>query len=219
MTRLYLLILLLTVVYSWDELKSALVVIFRRRNQNSNQNFENDTLVADIVLIATVPFSLAYLILSLGSLGLKLLVVTAEILILGFIFKGLEIYRLRRRFTQSYEGTDKIIAIVFSLLGLVSPSWKFATRTIRASGHTSQYLFALGLPLLSGLALAIAVRKLGPEEFISRLDPLIAVATLGLVLNVTIEILEKIFRSHKFQMMSLMRIVLGIVIIFVLARI
>lgn len=229
MTRLVLLILLLTVVYSWEEFKYVLVVIWSKFSKQSiiypprlgetgQKNSETDVLVSDIVLVATVPLNLSYLILGPGSLTLKLLAVLAEFLVLGLVLKGIEEYQWRRRFTSHYEGMDNVIATIFSLVGLVSPSWKFAARTVRTTGHTGKYLLVLALPLCSGIALSIVAHRLGPEEFQSRLDPLIAVATLGLVLNVTIEILEHMLKSNKLHLTSLMRVVLGIVIIFVLTR-
>lgn len=219
MQRLILLILLLTVVYSWEECKYVLVVIWSKiskRNKNYTKNPELDVLVSDIVLIATIPLSLAYLILSDGSLPTKLLVLLVEFLFLGLILKGIQEYTWRRRFTRHYEGFDKVVAAIFSLSGLVSPSFRFAGDVVRTGIRPGKYLMALAIPMASGLALALAVRYMGMEEFISRLDQLIAIATLGLMLNVTIEILERLFRSQTLHFSSLVRIVLGITIIFAL---
>ena len=222
MTRLVLLILLLTVVYSWEELKYVLVVIWSKlRNKKTiyEKFSETDDLVADIVLVATVPLSLAYLILNPGSLPLKLFIILAEFVGMSLLLKGLEEYRWRRRFTKDSVGTNKIIAIAFSLIGLVSPSWRFASNAARSTTRISRYLLTLAIPLTSGLGLAIAAHRLGSDEFQSRLDPLIAVATLGLVLNATIEILEHTFKSNNIRLLSFARIILGIALIFVLARI
>ncbi len=219
MTRLYLLILLLTVVYSWEEMKYVWVVIFRKlRNKNPNyqKNSELDALVMDIVLIATIPISLAYLILSEGSLPHKLIIVLSEILLLSLAIKGIETYKFRRRFTKDYTGSDKIVAIIFSLAGLVSPSWKLAVKTVSSTANLSKYLFALALPLISGLVLAVTIRKFGLEEMQSKLDQLIIIAVLALMLNITIEILETIFKSKNLRISVLMRVALGILIIAVL---
>lgn len=222
MTRLVLLILLLTVVYSWEELKYVVSVIgskIANRNTIYSKNSETDILVSDLVVIAIIPISLAYLILSDGSLPLKLLVVLIEFLFAGLLMKGVEEYFWRRRFTRHYTGSDKIIAIIFSLAGFVSPSWNFATQAARSTSRLSKYLFALALPLVSGLALTLVVRRVGMDEFLGRIDSLIAIATLGLVLNVTIEILEHLFKTNRWHLSMLMRVALGIAIIFVLGRI
>ena len=219
MQRLTLLILLLTVVYSWEECKYVLVAIWSKiskRNKFYQKNPQLDILVSDIVLIATIPLSLAYLILSDGSLPTKLLILLLEFLLLGLILKGIQEYTWRRRFTEHYEGFDRIVAVIFSLTGLVSPSFRFATNVARSGIRPGKYLMALVIPLASGLALALAVRFMGMDEFVSRLDQLIAIATLGLMLNITIEILEKLFRSQTFHLSSLVRVILGIVIIFAL---
>ncbi|MEJ0021599.1 MAG: hypothetical protein WDN47_03365 [Candidatus Doudnabacteria bacterium] len=221
MTRLILLILLLTVVYSWEEFKYVLVVIWsklRKQKQNYQINPEADVLVSDIVLIATIPASLAYLILNSASLPLKLLVLLGEFIFLGLIIKGVEQYAARRRFTRHYEGADKAIAVIYSLSGLVSPSWNFVSQTARSTSRLGKYLFAFALPLATGLALTIAVHKLGMDEFTDRLDQLTAIAVLALTMNVTIEILEQIFKSNRLHLTALMRIVLGIAIIFILGR-
>jgi hypothetical protein len=137
---------------------------------------------------------------------------------LGLILKGMDQYSIRRHFTRHYEGADKIIAVIYSLAGLVSPSWNLVSGATRSTGRLGKYLFAFALPLITGLALTIAVRKIGMDEFTARLDQLIAIAVLGLALNVTIEILEKTFKSNRLHISSLMRVALGIVIIFVLGR-
>jgi hypothetical protein len=168
------------------------------------------------VTIATIPLSLAYLILATDSLPRKLLIVLLEFLVLGLILKGIQEYSLRRKFTRDYQGRDKIVGIVFSLLGLVSPSWHFAHNAVRPVTKIGKYLTVLAFPLISGLALAIAMHTWGEEEFMARADQLIAIATLGLILNATIEILEHMFRSHRWHLTSLLRIVLGVVIIFLL---
>lgn len=219
MQRLTLLILLLTVVYSWEQFKYVIVVIWSKiskRNKNYPQNPETDILVSDLVLIATVPISLAYLIMGQSNLPVKLLVLLVEFIVVGLVLKGIQEYFWRRNFTRHYEGFDKVVALGFSLLGLVSPSLRVAQDVYRVSPRPGKYLRALILPLAAGLVLAIAVHKLGPEEFNSHLDELIAIAILGLVLNVTIDFLQKLFRSNRFHLDSLLRVVLGIVIIFVL---
>lgn len=219
MERLLLLILLLTVVYSWEESKYVLVAIWSkitRRNQNYQKNIEADVLVSDIVMIATIPLSLAYLIMTDQSLPTKLIVLLGEFLLLGLLIKGLQEYQWRRRFTRHYEGFDKFVAVSYSLLGLVAPAVGFASNMVHSAVRPGKYLLSLIMPLGSGLALAIAVRYLGMEEFVSRSDELIAIATIALIMNVTIEVLEKIFRSNRMHIGSLLRVALGIMIIFVL---
>jgi hypothetical protein len=182
------------------------------------KNSETDILVSDLVVISTIPISLAYLILGTGSLPLKLLVVLAELLFAGLLIKGVEEYAWRREFTRHYQGADKIVAIVFSLVGLVSPSWNFVASATRSTSRLGKYLFTLALPLAAGLALTLVVRRLGMGEFMGRVDSLIAIATLGLVLNVTIEIMEHVFRTSRWHLSGLLRVALGIVIIFALSK-
>jgi undecaprenyl pyrophosphate phosphatase UppP len=221
MPRLILLILLLTVVYSWEELQYVVVAIWfkiSKQNKIYPKNSELDILVSDIVVIATIPLSLAYLLIASGNLVTKLLVILVEFLLLSLALKGIEEYSKRRRFTRDYQGTDKIIAVIYSLTGLISPSMRYAGSASRTASRVGIYLWALAIPLISGLGLTITVHKLGMAEFVDRLDSLIAIAVLGLVLNITIEILEKIFKSNRLHMTSLMRVILGILIIFVLTR-
>ncbi len=222
MPRLILLILLLTVVFSWEECKFIVVSIWRkiRRQKHSYiQNPEADSLATDLVLIATIPLNLAFLLLTSTNLPLKLLVLFAEFLFLGLLMKGLEEYNRRREFTRHYRGLDKLIAIGFSLIGLVSPSLRVATRAAHSSARAGKYLLILSLPLAAGVVLALAIRKLGPEEFLAQTDTLITVAVLGLVLNITIEILERIFRTHRYNLTLLSRVALGIMLIFLLAQV
>ncbi len=225
MIKVLLLILLITVVYSWDECKYVAKVLWAKiwksvrpdhpggQKINQHSDSETDILVSDIVLIATIPLTLAYLILGTQDLVWKLVFVLGEFLLIGLILRGLEEYKRRRKFTAHYQGSDKVIAMVFSLLGLVSPSMRFASGIVRSTTHVGKYLVALAIPLVLGLALTVASRKLGQAEFNSQIDVLIVVAILGLVLNITIEALEKMFRLYKFKLSSLFRILLGIAII------
>jgi undecaprenyl pyrophosphate phosphatase UppP len=209
MTRLSLLILLLTVVYSWEELKYVIGLFWsklRKQKHNRQNNFANDALVADVVLIAMVPVTLAYLILAPGSLLEKLLRLLLQMIVAGLIFKAVE--KFERRHKLGHQS--------FSVASLISPTVHFAARGAGSTLRLGRYLFVFSLPLVSGVALSLAVHRFGMEEFVERLDLLIAIAVVGLTLNITIEILERIFRSHRFHLGMLMRIILGIALILIL---
>ncbi|OGE73551.1 MAG: hypothetical protein A3I07_03860 [Candidatus Doudnabacteria bacterium RIFCSPLOWO2_02_FULL_42_9] len=213
MTRLLLLILLLTVVYSWDECKYVLHAVWakiRKRKITEYQKSETDLLVSDIVLIATIPLSLAFLMLGSQSLLIKLLLLLAEFVLIGLILRGLEEYRRRRKFTSHYQGFDKAVAIGFSVLGFLSPSMQFASGVVRSTTHVGKYLIALAIPLTLGLVLTFLSQQLGEEQFSSQLDVLIIIAVFGIILNITIEALEHMFYISKYKLSSLLRIVLGI---------
>ncbi|MBX4191211.1 MAG: hypothetical protein KW804_00185 [Candidatus Doudnabacteria bacterium] len=219
MERLVLLILLLTVVYSWEESKYVLVAIWSKitgRNKYNQRNYQTDILVSDVVMIATIPLSLVYMIMTDTSLPRKLLLLLLEFLFLGLLVKGLQEYTYRRYMTRHYQGYDKFVAIMYSLLGLVAPAIGFASNTVNSALRPGKYLLSLVMPLGSGLALAMAVRYMGMEEFVSKSDQLIAIATLALIMNVTIEVLEKISRTNRMNLSSLFRVALGIAIVFVL---
>jgi hypothetical protein len=221
MPRLLLLILLLTVVFSWEECKFLVIRMWAKLTKQKSsyqKNLEADSLTADLVLVAVIPLNLAYLLLNSSNLPQKLLIVLMEFIFLGLLMKGLEEYSQRRHFTRNYQGADKLVAIVYSLLGLVSPSFRFVSSTVSSTARPGKYLLALALPLAAGVALAVAVRKLGPEQFLAQTDTLIAVAVLALVLNVTIEILEKMFRFYRYNLTVLTRVVLGILVIFLLSN-
>ena len=219
MSRLILFILLITVVYSWEEFKHVLLVLWSRlRNKHSThqKNSASDSVVSDILIVATIPFTLAFLLLSEGSIIQKFLVIFGELIILGLALKGWEEYSRRRHFTRDYEGADIYIAHAFSLIGLVSPSWKFATKAAGKTSRTASYIFVLSLPLLFGLFLAWAAQTYGSDVLDQHLDLLIQIAVLGLVMSITIEVLEKMFKLYRLHMSGLLRILLGLVIIFAL---
>ncbi len=217
MRQLVLLILLLTIVYSWEECKYVAKVLWskiRKQKINYEKNLESDSLVSDIVLIATIPLSLGFLLLGGQTLVIKLLLILAEFFILGLFLKGIEEYNKRRYATRHYEGFDQFIAIGFSLLGFASPAFRYAGNITRSTSHVGKYLLTLAAPLAIGLALVIAIHNLGMEEFKAKIDLLIIIVILAMVLNITIGILERMFKFYRFNMTQLIRIMLGVVILF-----
>ncbi len=192
MQRLALLILLLTVVYSWEELKYAVVRAlhkYRKSKFETNNNFAVDSLVGDLVLLGTLPLNLSYLIIGSDQLSKKLIIILGEVVIILLVTK------LRAWYYHP----------VFNLVNLVSPIARFGSR-----------VSLLITPLLAGLILLFATHHFGPEQLQTKLDILIKIAILGLILNATIAALEKSFRLYRLHLSALMRILLGILIVFMI---
>ena len=211
MLRIILFVLLLTVVYSWDELRSLAGISFRRLGRKPS----SDQIVADIVLLATIPLTLIYLIGSGQQLWLKLSVLFIEFVVIGLVLRGIEEFSRRKRFLANYE-FDALAGNLFAVAGLVSPTIKFASNIGRSS-HLGKYLLDLALPFAIGLALILVSVNLNPAEFADKMNLLIIIAVFGIMLNFVIDLLEKLLRHPQLRLSSFYRIVLGIVIIGTLA--
>jgi hypothetical protein len=219
MTRLILLILLITLVYSWDEFNQAILALWRKFRRHKHQNIQltsSDALISDVVVIATLPLNLAYLLISSDNLVKKLFIILIEFLILILLLRGLEEFHKRENFTKKYSELNRFAALGFSILGLVSPTWRLASNTVDKTLNFGRYLSAYLIPLLIGIFLAWAVRTTGADQSPQLLNVLIEIAVFGLILNITIEILEKMFRLYRFHLSGLFRVLLGIVLIFLL---
>ena len=216
MQRLVLLTILLTVVYSWEEFRYVLHVLWRKIRKQKTfrpKNFETDSIVSDLVVVCVLPLNLAFILLAPGELMPKLLILAVELLIISLILKGVAEYHWRQRFTSHYTGGDKIVAIVYSLIGLVAPMGNFVYHATHTGAKIGKHMFTLIAPLLIGVGIVWAVHNLGEDQFQKQLDQLIMIAVLGLFLNATINILEHMFRVKVVGMSGLMRVLLGIIII------
>lgn len=210
MPRLILFILLLTVVFSWEEFKYVILALRRK-------NSDTDSIVSDLVLIAAIPINLVYLLSGTeSSLLEKLAVICLELLVVGLFIKGVEEYAKRRYLTNNQQGFDLVVSYGFAILGLLSPTFKFAVNATNNRSRLASLFLTLTTPLVLGIGMVLVTRHIGSSGFEEKMQPLIIIAILGLVLNAVIELLEKMFKLYRLHLFSYFRVVLGIVIILIL---
>lgn len=214
MNRLILLGVLLTVVYSWEDLKRFLWLIVRSkaRNKKTTHSLKLDQFVATALMFATLPISLSYLLVSERSLSSKLLLMAGQMMLISVFVFGLEIFSNRMRRLSYATGAEKIAVVSYSLLGLVSPAIKWIDPWSIEKRLIIKFTFFLSLPALVGLALNY-LTSWHLDSGLPNMDLLIRIAVMGLITIIAIEFLEKYFRLSRYAtLFSFLRIVLGLLI-------
>ncbi len=213
MPHLLLLITLITIVYSWEQIKEVAAVLLARlfkRRKLRRDYARIDSLVGTILIIATLPITLTYWVVDQG-LGLdKLLVIIIEFLLAGSLLLYMEGLDRKHRRNQLH-----------SAVGL---AWGLLARpifTLTQPSHDrkiiAKLVFTACLPLALAAIIKTAVRTPGIDLQIY-IDHLTLVATMGFILLISIELLEKLFRTHHLPLSAYLRIALGVVLIAILAR-
>ena len=221
MSKLVTLSILIAIVYSWEDLKRFLWMIIRSkaRNKNTTRSLHLDQFVATVLMFVSLPISLMYFLTSEIDLGHKLIFIAVELLLISILAWSLGIFLNRLRLLKFASGAEKIGVVAYSVMGLVSPGlrwvdpWNIERRLI------AKFTLFLSIPALVGLALKQLVNWSPATEALPNLDFLIQIAVAGLMINVTVEFLERHMRRHRWVYLSAyLRIVLGIAIGFALIR-
>lgn len=218
MSRLILVTILITVVFSWEDLKWSLLGLVKRiRNQKFHSHSQNnvDQLVGAVLILAFTPVNLVYLMLAEGSLYGKFGLIAVQLIIIGIVAQIVQIISDRGK---EYRHTDFLTASLHFVSSVFSPSIRLGGQMITHHRLFGSYIRHLLIPIVFGFVLKFAAEKYGLEALQTNLDTLIIIAVAGLILIVSVEILEKFFRFHNFKLFSYFRIVLGLVILLVLGN-
>lgn len=217
MTKLILVSLLLTMVYSWEEFKRALHLAFysilRKKRPLKYFALHVDRYISTIVLIAVVPMSLTYLLSAPGDIFQKLRDLTIVLLMFAVAAEIaavlLRYFRLRSIIGDDYNSMPAVL----SLGSLVSPKIAAISGTAGLPRSiAAKFALFLSLPPFVGLILKkfTDAGELPPSS-LPNIDALILVLVGALFLRVTIEFLERYFRIYRFKsLFSYFRIILGI---------
>jgi len=213
MTKGFLIIILLTVVYSWGQFQELLVNLrskIFKRHKNKFDYQKIDEAVGMLLVFATFPFAMACWIFGQGGLNSKLLLIAVQLLIAGFLIFTLGLiknWEERRRNTNIYS------AVFSTTTSLVSMPFK--TFILPQKKIVGQFATLMLAPVIVGLALKYASTKSGAGST-EIFDQLIGIAVAGLALLLAIQFLEHHFRLYRLHLAGLLRVLLGIVIIFAL---
>ena len=214
MIRLIEATILITVVYSWEDLKRTLVwsmrSILRQKNKTYTSN-NYDQIVGTALVLATLPANLVYLLLGEGALMIKLLVVLSELLLIGLLVEVVEVFIHLANAQPHQTGIWVMISSV--LIGAAQPTVRLAGQIISHKELFTSYLRHLIFPILFGIGLKFWVDHYGSDVVAAHSDTLVGIAVAGVVINVTIELLERFFRRHRIPLSAYFRIVLGLLLI------
>jgi hypothetical protein len=206
MVKVVLFILLLTVVYSFEQFLDVITVfLFRllKRHKTPKDYYYIDQAVGSLLIFATFPIGLAYWLASPGILTTKLIVVVIQLIAAA----GL-IYSLQHISRYGAEIGSLASHLVSSpLKGLFAPN-----HDQRVIGR---YIISLCVPLLGAVFLKLSMKD-NTLVLQDRIDQLITVALYGMFISVAIKFLEEHFRLYRLHLFGYFRILLGIVIILLL---
>jgi hypothetical protein len=218
--RFILFAILVTVVYSWDEISGLIIRIASRKKSHGHRHQNADEFVATAVMFFAIPLSLIYFLASDSPLVLKLGLLAGQLLAVAVLSSAAQLFWHRAKEVQDYHGMEKVGAVAFALAGLVSP----VMRTFGRAGRSNYSLIAkfaglLALPALLGLAIAyISPKDILTGDVLPNTNALIMVAVGGLIIMVAAEVLEKHLKLRRIHAFAYVRVLLGIVILFTLGE-
>jgi len=205
MSRLLLLSTIITVVYSWEEFKAVLLYAIRG-GRTRRGDIRIDRAVGNAVLLATAPASIVWLMAGSGSATTRLGVILIH---LGVILVLMEAIRMVR-----YRFMPQAVTFVSHASGRND----FFGQFVGGSRPIALYIRALMWPVLIGMMLKTATDEWGYSAIDTQINTLVLVAVAGLVMNVTITFLTKLFRYSRFSLFEYFRILLGIALFALLGQ-
>ena len=216
MIRILILSLLLTIVYSWEDFKRTLKILFLgllKRDPGYYYVSRLDQMVGTLILIATIPMGLTYFLVSDRPLVPKLAILAITLLIISFLAAASGGIMRWTRIARKTEGSQKIIPITLAIGGLFSPlAAVFSGAGSLHRSHLAKIALLLALPPLVGLVVkGLLTESRPPELLIPNYDALIVLLVGALIIRIVIEILERFFRLYSLErLFSYVRILLGI---------
>jgi len=216
MLRIFLFIILFTIVFSWEETRDAISRIFGGKPRD--REFFTDRFVGTALLMFALPVSLLAYMQTAPSLKTAALILAIELSAVSLLVFGH--HRLTSRFSmvEKYHGIEKFSAVMFAVAGMFLPTawlvWGHPQSERRLIG---KYSVMLSL----GAAIVYLFNLLIPQESLQE-DWLPAFTTLNIVLFgsiailVATEFLKKYFRMRQFGLAPYLRVVLGMGIITIL---
>jgi undecaprenyl pyrophosphate phosphatase UppP len=217
MNRLVLATILITVVYSWDELKRSLLWSIKsilRQKYNPYTSPSYDHIVGMALILATIPANLVYLLLTDVPLTQKLLLLLVELILIGILASVVETLMNRGK----HHHSNVIVLLTSLAMGIFNPLLHPFQSLASNRRIFAVYLKHLIFPIIFALTLKYLTDKFGNATVSNNLDRLIALAAIGLIISLTIDFLERYFRVHKLHLFAYFRILLGIVILSLLFK-
>ncbi len=221
MLKILLVSLLLTLVYSWEEFKRVLRVLFfglvLKKDPGRYYKAHLDQFVGILIMLATIPIGLAYFLASNGSAFNKLGILALGLFAVSLVAAGSSIMLRRGKLISEYGGIAKLVPITFSLAGLVSPLFRsFGNFEALPRRMLAKFAFFLSLPPLAGLVFKY-LNSASPEVLVPNLDLLTLVLVAALFARIIIDFLERYFHLYRLEnLSSYFRVVLGIILATVL---
>lgn len=220
--RFILFAILLTVVYSWEEISSGILQIIQKGKGRHphHPDYAADEYVVNAVLFFAIPLSLIYFLASDHSTTTKLALLAGQLILVAFLSNAARIFWNRAGLINKYHGLEKVGAIGFALSGLVSPIMHLFSYTARSSYEViGKFAALLSLPVLAGLVITfISPKDILSGDVLPNTNNLIVVMVGGLMILIAVQTLEKHFHIKHVKIFTFIRILIGILILFVLGE-
>ncbi|OGE81321.1 MAG: hypothetical protein A2826_02065 [Candidatus Doudnabacteria bacterium RIFCSPHIGHO2_01_FULL_43_23] len=222
MFKLILVSILLTLVYSWEEIKRTIFVLFRGATKNDTRGYyayRIDQMVGTLIMLAAVPIGLTWLLASEGSLLPRLGWLALILLVISLLATGTGIFVRRMRMARGTEGAEKMIPIAFAVLGLFSPLFQSVNNFSGLPRSViGKFAFTLALPPLAGFVIKSVNDSVVTEAaLLPHLDALTILLVVALIIQITAEFLRQFFRAYRLEkFFSYFRVILGICLITVM---
>lgn len=222
MLRLLAISVLLTIVYSWEDFRQMIRVLaagLLKRDPGHYYLSRLDQLVGTLVLLATIPFGLAYFLVSRQPLGYRLAMLAMQLLAFAVTAAGVRTLLFWMNETSDSAGPARYVPLVLALGGMFSPVAHLFSGSPRYRGTLAKFAFLMSIPPLVGLLLQGLLRYSSPTgNYLPNLDLLVGFLVGALFIRITIEFLERYFRLYRLEgLFSYVRIVLGIALAATLA--
>jgi hypothetical protein len=221
--RFLLFAVLLTAVYSWEEisyLTSRLWHKLRKKNNNHYGSDGSDKFVTAGLMYFAIPLTLIYYLAGDGGTIKKLFLLSVQLILIAVLAAGIKKFAENRDMIGKYQGLEKIGAVGYALSGFVSPLFLMFRRHA-ATEHelVGRFALFLSLPALAGLVIAfMSPKDIITGDILPNMNSLLVVMVGGLFVNVTVHLLEKHLRLNAANLLSYFRIILGILILVVLSQ-
>lgn len=224
MLRVLSLSILLTAVYSWEDLKRTIRIIAYglagRKHPGYYYLSRLDRMVGTLVLTATIPIALTYYLVSPGTVGVKLFWLAFQLVLFTVLAAGAGTFVRWVRASKHFHGKEKTIPLTLSVAGLVAPVFAlFGGGSAVEHRPLLKFAFLMSLPPLAGLLLYKLVHYHPTyTSLLPNIDNLIALLVVALFMRITIEVLERYFKLYRLErVFSYFRILLGIALITTIA--
>jgi hypothetical protein len=211
--------ILLTVVYSWEDLKHlarrVARILARSREPIKIVVSNLDKLVGTLVMLGTFPATLLFFVSSGKTFFANLIYAAAGLLLVSVVAAGVSAVLKRAPLAMEYGGAAGLIPIGFSAVTLFFPTFRMASNLSLLPRRTlAQFSFLLSLPLLLGFVLGkVAGVASAGEEYLPNIQILILVLIAALFMRISSNFLGKHFRLYQLNgWFSYFRIALGIVL-------
>lgn len=211
MTRLLAVSILLTVVYSWEEFKRAVRVLFYRVVIRKRPLFGDhgavrvDKAVSTLVIFATVPAGLMYLLAGPGVMWQKVGILAVALVGVSMIALASSVLMKK---SNVLSAGFSAVSLFYPLAGVAGGAAVLSRRML------AKFALYLSIPPAAGLLLRFTTIYSGPpEEILPNLDILIMVLMGALFAQIAAEFLSLHFRLYKFtKLFSYYRVALGVLL-------